>query len=100
MKDRIKNIQQHEETLDKAEALLSELEALAREWQQLFPNYIKLIEYYQSEQWIEDYESSNKGEFSSIKHGVLSQDAIYNLISSVKEISILLMKTGMKGIEM
>ena len=99
MKDRIKNVQLHEDTLDKTEALLSELEAVAHEWQLLFPHYIKLIEYYQSPQWIEDYESSNEGAFSSIKCGVLSQDAVYNLILKVRETSILLMKSGIMGIE-
>ena len=99
MKHRIQNIRQHEETLDKAEALLTDLKSVAEEWQQLFPAYVKLIDYYQSPQWIEDYESSNKGQFPSLKCGVLSQDAVYNLISKVREVSILLMKAGIKGIE-
>lgn len=54
MKERIQNIQQHEETLDKMESLITELEAVAEKWQQLQPDYIKLIEYYDSEQWIKD----------------------------------------------
>lgn len=59
MKERIQIIQQQEETLDKMESLITEFEAVAEKWQQLQPDYIKLIEYYDSKQWIKDYDSSN-----------------------------------------
>lgn len=87
MKERIQNIQQQEETLDKMESLITEFEAVAEKWQQLQLDYIKLIEYYDSKQWIKDYDSSNKGELPPIKCGVLSQDAVYNLIMRVKALS-------------
>lgn len=41
----------------------------------------KLINYYENGQWLRDYESDERGELpAGLKRGVLSQDAVYDLI--------------------
>ena len=47
------------------------------------PEKLRLLEaYYISGEWLEDYEADERGEFPpDLKRGVLSQDALYNLLS-------------------
>ncbi len=47
------------------------------------PEKLALLEaYYTSGQWLEDYEADERGELPpALKRGVLSQDALYNLLS-------------------
>jgi len=47
------------------------------------PEMIRLLEaYYTSGAWQEDYEADERGELPpDLKRGVLSQDALYNLLS-------------------
>ena len=43
-----------------------------------------LREYYQSGSWLQDYESDERGELPrNLKRGVLSQDALYDLLSEI-----------------
>lgn len=45
-----------------------------------------LTEYYESGQWQADYEADERGELPhDLKRGVLSQDALWNLLESIKE---------------
>ena len=44
----------------------------------------KLSEYYESGLWLHDYERDERGELpADLKRGVLSQDALYNLLCEV-----------------
>jgi hypothetical protein len=46
-----------------------------------------LTQYYESGQWLEDYERDEQGEFpAELKRGVLSQDALYALLCEIGEI--------------
>ncbi|HEM6237164.1 TPA: DUF4298 domain-containing protein [Streptococcus suis] len=42
--------------------------------------YLQLLDYYQSQAYMEDLDLSNKGHFSGIPCGVLSEDGVYNLL--------------------
>lgn len=45
-----------------------------------------LLKYYQSGQWLADYESDERGELpKELKRGVLSQDGIDHLLHMIKE---------------
>ena len=45
-----------------------------------------LTRYYESGQWLEDYERDERGEFpAKLKRGVLSQDALYDLLCEIGE---------------
>lgn len=46
----------------------------------------KLTQYYETE-WRSDYKSDERGELPpSLKRGILSEDAVYNLLSDIKEV--------------
>lgn len=48
----------------------------------------ELTAYYDSPQWLADYESDERGEFpSDLKRGVLSQDAVYELLWDIRRLS-------------
>ncbi|MDG4505088.1 DUF4298 domain-containing protein [Streptococcus suis] len=42
--------------------------------------YLQLLDYYQSQTYMEDLDLSNKGYFNGIPCGVLSEDGVYNLL--------------------
>ena len=43
-----------------------------------------LIEYYDSKQWMRDYEMDERGELpANLKRGVLSQDGVYNFLTEL-----------------
>ena len=47
-----------------------------------------LKSYYQNGLWLEDYESDERGELPrGLKRGVLSQDALYNFLSDIDQVS-------------
>lgn len=44
-----------------------------------------LIAYYENRQWLRDYESDERGELPrELKRGVLSEDAVYNLLMEIE----------------
>ena len=70
--DRIERVEKYERMFD---------EALATHDQEK----LRLLEaYYASGEWREDYEADERGEFPPfLKRGVLSQDALYDLLTSI-----------------
>lgn len=42
--------------------------------------YLQLLDYYQSQTYMEDLDLSNKGHFNGIPCGVLSEDGVNNLL--------------------
>ena len=99
MKERIQNIQKHEEALDRINAFLEKLELVADEWQKIMPEMKSLFEYYNSPQWMSVYDAYNDGVIPQMKCGVLSQDAIFNTLFSMRSVSIQLMKSAIDTIE-
>lgn len=52
----------------------------------LWENVCVLEAYMESGQWLRDYEREERGEWpSDMKRGVLSQDALYNLLTEIDE---------------
>ena len=75
--DRIERVEKYERLFDEATASPD-------------PEKLRLLDaYYTSGEWREDYEADENGELPpDLKRGVLSQDALYDLLESVKEDSI------------
>lgn len=71
--DRIERVEQYERLFDKATARPD-------------PQTLRLLDaYYTSGEWREDYEADERGEFPpDLKRGVLSQDALYDLLEGAK----------------
>lgn len=79
--DRIQRIIRMEQTLDASSAAVSALTDALELYQEVLPALQELIEYYSSPLWREDYDADEDGLLpAGLKRGVLSEDAVYNLL--------------------
>ena len=81
-KERIERIEEMEKILDEAsEAVKALSDALTRyEW--VREKYYKLQDYYDGDLWRQDFEADEEGLLpKDLKRGVLSEDAVYDLIT-------------------
>ena len=80
--DQIERIMQMEQILDKAEAAAENLLAAIETCHSLEDSIQKLEAYYTSAEWKQDYDDDCAGRLpEGLKRGVLSEDAVYNLLS-------------------
>ena len=80
------HIKDMEAILDKATAKLDAMEKKITEYEEFQSEIQKLEAYYTSQQWKDDVDADEKGQFpKKMKRGVLSQDGIYNLLERNKE---------------
>ena len=89
--NQIERIEYMEQILNEAtEATYALLAALER-YQSLKPRIAELEAYYTSAQWMRDYEDDSEGRLpKDLPRGVLSEDAVYNLLYTHGEIDDLL----------
>lgn len=99
MKDRIENIQKHELSLNRANELLNKLETIIEEWKKFNPNFLELMEYYQSPEWMEDFDAGNKGVFKDINCGILSEDGIFNMFQRQRELNFKMIRVALNYLE-
>lgn len=82
----IERIQHMERVLDEADTVVQSLHDTLEIYRALLPRIRKLEAYYTGEQWRQDYEDDCAGRLpSELKRGVLSQDAVYNLLTNEAE---------------
>ena len=82
------------ERIKKMEALLDEAEKAVREFAQAQEQYLavqnkikELEQYYQGPDWRQDFEDDSDGKLpSELKRGVLSEDAVYDLLMENDEL--------------
>lgn len=87
--ERLKNIIEKEAILNEVESFFHDFEKILEKYREILPKMENLWAYYESEQWREDYDASNRGEIPrSIPHGVLSEDAVYNTMCNHRRLSI------------
>ena len=98
--NRIDRIKQMEEYLNaSAEAVKKLGEALDR-YESVQKQYKNLIDYYGSSAWMKDFEADEKGLLpADLKRGVLSEDAVYDLITDNHELAVRMLKTVVKALE-
>ena len=95
-KIQLAHISEMEKILNESSEILENLENCHEKWQKNFQNFQKLIEYYSSEDWKDHYENSNKGGLpKGFPHGVLSEDAVYNLLVSNRNFALEIAKTAL-----
>ena len=83
----IERIEHMERILDEAQAALICLRDALERYRQTKPRIRELEAYYTSPQWLGDYDDDGKGKLpKGVKRGVLSEDAVYNLLQMQKEI--------------
>lgn len=82
MMNQIERIQYYEAILDEAETVIKEL-SVALEHYSCVKDKIKELEaYYEGPLWMKDYQDDGEGKIpADLKRGVLSEDAVYNLLS-------------------
>lgn len=69
-------------------------------YEEIQDKYYELANYYGSVQWMDDYESDEEGELpADLKRDVLSEDAVYNLISDHNNLMIRLHKAVLRSLE-
>ena len=82
--EQIERITYMEQILDEAAAAVSSLAGALEKYSAVQDRLQELIAYYDSEQWRQDFEDDSAGKLpKTLKRGVLSEDAVYNLLSDV-----------------
>lgn len=91
--EQIKRIEQMEVYLDKGEAQVEQLLQLVENFATTQEELTQLFDYYGSEQWFEDKEASDNYQLPpELKCGILSEDAIYNLMTEHRALAIRLLE--------
>lgn len=100
MKERLENLRKMEHILNQMNNAVDALNDACKNWEELFPQYRELSEYYGSEQWHDDREDFDLGKFPEREPcGVLSEDAVYNLLVEQRETALYVAKTALKALE-
>ena len=79
----IKRIQENEEKLDKLCVIVNELDVALNKFEEAQTILKELNEYYGSKEWFEDKEAFDGGNIKNVKAGVLSEDAVWDLITDI-----------------
>ncbi|MCR5279863.1 MAG: DUF4298 domain-containing protein [Lachnospiraceae bacterium] len=90
---RVDRIRKMETILDDANRAIDEFESTYEKLADMQKKIKKLEEYYTGGQWLKDYEADEAGKIpADLKRGVLSQDAVSDLLDRNRDIFKLLGK--------
>jgi hypothetical protein len=82
--EQIERITYMEQILDKATEAVSSLSEALGKYTAIQDKLQELTAYYSSEQWRQDFDDDSAGKIpKDLKRGVLSEDAVYHLLSDV-----------------
>ena len=99
-KVQIERIKKMESYLDEAGAAFSELAEALDKYEKIQNKYYKLENYYGSTKWIDDFEADEAGKLpADLKRGVLSEDAVYDLITNHSALMARLQRAVLRSIE-
>lgn len=83
----IQRIQEMEACLDRAAAAIADFDRALDAFEAAQKDFQRLSDYYGSDLWMKDYEADEKGKLpSALKRGVLSEDAVYDLITRYRDL--------------
>lgn len=78
----IERIQYYEKILDEANKAVSDLSKAIEQYEIVKEKIVELEAYYESNTWRRDYEDDESGKLpADLKRGVLSQDAVYDMLT-------------------
>jgi hypothetical protein len=98
--DRIKRIEEMERCLDASRQAVDALERAFDAYEATRKDYKKLCDYYGSRRWMADYEADEAGKLPrDLKRGVLSEDAVYDLITDNHDLAVRMLKVITKALE-
>lgn len=87
--EQIERITYMEQILDEATEAVSSLSEALEKYSAVQDKLQELIAYYSSEQWRQDFDDDSAGKISSdLKRGVLSEDAVYNLLADITDLKV------------
>lgn len=73
--------------MDEATEAVSSLSEALEKYSAIQNKLQELIAYYSSEQWRQDFDDDSAGKIpSNLKRGVLSEDAVYNLLADITDL--------------
>lgn len=82
-----KRVTEYEHILDRAQQTAAQLESALRAYEEIQDEVKALETYYAGPEWKEDFAADEQGMFpDTLKRGVLSEDAVYNLLERFQEI--------------
>ena len=97
---RIERIEEMERCLDASRAAVDRLAEAFDAYEAVQKDYLKLNSYYGSSLWVNDYEADEAGKLpASLKRGVLSEDAVYDLICDNPDLAVRMLKVVAKALE-
>ena len=98
--EQIERITQMEACLDASEQAIRKLSEALSAFEEVQPKYRQLSDYYGSDQWMQDYEDDEAGKFpKDLKRGVLSEDAVYDLITENRELLVRMLRLVTSALE-
>jgi hypothetical protein len=96
----IERIKKMESYLDEAGAAITELAEAMDRYEKVQSKYYKLENYYGSTKWIDDFEADEAGKLpADLKRGVLSEDAVYDLITDHGALMARMQRAVLRSIE-
>ena len=97
---RTERIEQMEQRLERSAGSIRELEAAVSAYEAAQDDYYKLLTYYSSAQWMRDYEADEAGKLpADLKRGVLSEDAVYDLLLEHRDLMARLSRLVTRALE-
>lgn len=91
--NQISRIEEMEKCLDVSAGAVSKMTKALDEYEAVLKSYKKLSDYYGSARWMKDFEDDEAGKLpQDLKRGVLSEDAVYDLIQDFRALQIRMMK--------
>ena len=86
-KEQIARIRKMERRLNRASTAVKRLEAALDKWEALQEDIDALEEYYGNDLWKQDFADDEAGLLpADLKRGVLSEDALWDLLTACKEL--------------
>ncbi len=96
----IERIERMETYLNESESAVRALAEALERYEAIQPHFKKLSDYYGSTLWMKDYEDDEAGRLpEDLKRGVLSEDAVYDLLTDHHELILRMSKAITKSID-
>lgn len=96
----IERIEQMEQYLDESEQAILMLSNALDRYEAIQTSLKKLCDYYGSTRWMKDFEDDEAGKFpKDLKRGVLSEDAVYDLLTEHHELILRMSRAVTKSID-
>ncbi len=98
--NQIERIEKMEQYLDESAEAIKALSKAIERYETIQPSLKKLSDYYGSTRWMKDYEDDEAGKLpEGLKRGVLSEDAVYDLLTDHHELMLRLSRAVTKSID-